>query len=161
MHSWYEVEMDLTSVRDYVALGRLVGRFAVLARFKMPGKTERDWRTPQVYVQSSDGNLLSGGWKDIFTAVLLSHSPGLCVWWMHFLGADALSIWYCYEGGKFFSVFSQFFWFPCLRSGIAYRLLLGELTERTAHGIHCHLHSAINSVYIILSSLPKTFVDTE
>ena len=78
---------------------------------------------------------------------------------MHFLGADALHIWYCY-GGKFFSVVSQFFGFLHLCSGIAYRLLLGELIERTAHGT-CHLRRAINSVYIVLSTLPKTSVGTE
>lgn len=55
--------MDLVHAEINVRLGRLVGRFAVWrsVRFKMPSRSEEDWRALQVYVQSSDGQ--SSAWR--------------------------------------------------------------------------------------------------
>lgn len=65
-----------------MGLGRLAGRFSAwdLAKFRMSGRSEADLRAPWVYVQSRDGNLPSGGWKDIFIAVpLVTQSGAVCV----------------------------------------------------------------------------------
>lgn len=55
--------MDLVHVEVSVRLGRLIGGFAVqhLVRYKMPSRTEEDWRALLVYVQSSDGQ--SSTWR--------------------------------------------------------------------------------------------------
>lgn len=91
-------------------------------------------------------NLLHAGWKDIFTAVACHtvHGP-VCdeyvFWgWMPFTFGIAIK--------ETTLVYFLFFWLLHLYSGIASRLLLGELNEGAAHGT---LTCAVLSILCTLS----------